>query len=228
MPQTLTHIERWMTEPRLHQIATANPEFVMAAQQDAEFKQVLCQADLCLADGIGLIYASRWQGHPLPERVPGSELVYHLAERCAQHGWRLFLLGAAEGVAAEAADILQAKYPGLIIAGTHSGSPAPAENDKIASMINASAADVLYVAYGAPKQDKWIARNKETLTTVRVALGVGGALDFITGRATRAPRWLQNIHLEWLHRLIKEPWRWRRMLALPKFAIAVILKGRRH
>lgn len=223
MTGTLTQIEAFMQEPGLHQIATANPEFVMRAQRDSLFMSVLCQADLRLADGMGLVWASRWYGRPLPERVPGSELVYHLAELCAQRGWRLFLLGAAEGVAAEAAELLSRQYPGLLIAGTFAGSPHPAENQAIITLINQSAADVLYVAYGAPQQDKWIARNKNKLTTVRVALGVGGALDFITGRAVRAPHWVQQLGLEWLHRLIHEPWRWRRMLALPHFALKVIL-----
>src|SRR5690606_38026899 len=157
--------------------------------------------------------------------VPGSELVYCLAEAAAQAGWRLFLLGAAPGVAEEAAAVLQARYPGLIIAGTYSGSPDPAENAAIVQRINDSRADILYVAYGAPRQDKWIARNRETLKTVRLAMGVGGALDFITGRAVRAPEWMQKLGLEWLHRLYREPWRWRRMLALPRFAWRVLMNG---
>ena len=224
MEGTIDQVGRWMDESsaKLHQICTTNPEFVMQAREDTEFLNVLNEADLCLPDGIGLIYASRWQKRSLPERVPGSELVYRLAEACAQHGWRLFLLGAAEGVAAQAAEILQQKYPALNIVGTWSGSPSPAENDQIVTKINSSAADILYVAYGAPKQDKWIARNKNTLPTVKVAIGIGGSLDFITGRAVRAPRWVQSIGLEWLHRLILEPWRWRRMLALPKFALNIL------
>lgn len=222
----LNAIAAWMDEPRLHQIATANPEFVMAAQQDADFMRVLRTADLCLADGVGLVVASRRLGKPLPERIPGSELVYDIAQQAAANGWRLFLLGAGPGVAKQAADVLQARFPGLTIAGTYAGSPAPAENDAIVARINASRADILYVAYGAPKQDKWIARNRSNLTTVRTAVGIGGALDFMTGRAVRAPHWVQSLGLEWLHRLIKEPWRWRRMLALPKFATAVLFTNR--
>lgn len=221
----LSILDRWLDEPRLHQIATANPEFVMTAQRDPEFMHVLRTADLCLADGIGLVYASRRLGTPLPERVPGSELVYDIARLAAARGRSLFLLGAAPGVAAEAAAVLQTRYPGLIIAGTYAGSPEPAENDTIVARINAAAADILYVAYGAPRQDTWIARNRDTLTGVRVAMGVGGALDFMTGRAVRAPVWVQNLGLEWLHRLAKEPWRWRRMLALPQFAFRVLRAG---
>ena len=220
--ETIQIIRHYMQEPRLHQIATTNPEFVMKAQQDPTFRQVLHQADLCIPDGIGLVYASRWLRAPLPERVPGSELVYHIAQLTAQKGWRLFLLGAAPGVAEATAAVFQQRYPTLIIAGTYAGSPNPAENDAIVQHINHSQADILFVAYGAPKQDKWIARNRHTLKTVRVAMGVGGAFNFVTGRATRAPRWVQNLGLEWLHRLIQEPWRWRRMLALPRFALKVI------
>ena len=222
MAETLNLARQFMSESRLHQIATTNPEFVMAAQQDAAFRQVLWEADLCIPDGIGLLYAAWWLGRPLPQRVPGSELITHLAGLAAENGWRLFLLGAAPGVAEEAADLLQQQYPGLHIAGAYAGSPDPAENEAIVRRINDSQADMLFVAYGASRQDKWIARNKEALTTVRLAMGVGGSLDFITGRAVRAPRWLQKVGLEWLHRLIHEPWRWRRMLALPRFTLKVL------
>jgi len=222
MDATLALVEGYMAAPRLHQIATVNPEFVMAAQNDAEFRRVLAAADLCLPDGVGLLYAARRSGRRLPERVPGSELVYRLAERAAARGWPLFLLGAAPGVAEEAAAILGDRYPGLHIAGTYAGSPDPAEDEAIVRRVNDSGATLLFVAYGAPKQDKWIARNRDALTTVRLAIGVGGSLDFITGRAVRAPRWLQRLGLEWLHRLIREPWRWRRMLALPRFAWRVV------
>jgi N-acetylglucosaminyldiphosphoundecaprenol N-acetyl-beta-D-mannosaminyltransferase len=222
MPETLATIEHWLTQPHLHQIATANPEFVMRAQADDAFRAVLEQADLCLPDGVGLVWASRWLGRPFPERVAGSELVYHVAELCAAQGASLFLLGAAEGVAAEAGRILQTRTPALRVAGTFAGSPALAENDALVQMINESGAAVLYVAYGAPAQDMWIARNRHALPHVRVAIGVGGALDFISGRAVRAPRWVQRLGLEWLHRLWREPWRWRRMLALPRFVWAVV------
>ncbi len=226
MGEVLPLVQQFMLEPRLHQIATTNPEFVMAAQKDEHFRQVLEQSDLCIADGIGLIWASRYLGTPLPERVPGSELVYNLAELSAQENWRLFLLGAAPGVAEEAAAVFQKNFSGLQIAGTYAGSPDPAENEAIVQRINSSRADILFVAYGAPNQDKWIARNQDVLDSVRLAMGVGGSLDFVTGKAVRAPRWVQYLGLEWLHRLFHEPWRWRRMLALPKFVIKVLLTPR--
>lgn len=206
----------------LAQICTVNPEFVMKAQDDPAFMYLLTQTALNLPDGVGLLLAARLQNASLRERVAGSELVYHLAELCAREGKRLFLLGAAQGVAAQAGDIFQHKYPSLEIAGTYSGSPDASENAAIVEKINASRADVLFVAYGAPRQDKWIFRNREKFETVRLAVGVGGSLDFVTGKARRAPRWIQRMGLEWLHRLMLEPWRWRRMLALPRFVEAVV------
>jgi N-acetylglucosaminyldiphosphoundecaprenol N-acetyl-beta-D-mannosaminyltransferase len=221
MAQTLAAIRTFMAGSRLCQVATVNPEFVMTAQGDPAFLHILRDADLCLADGVGLLYAARWLGRRLPERVPGSELVYHLAEIAAAEGWPLFLLGAAPGVAEEAAAVFRRLYPGLVVAGAYAGSPDPAEDSHVTGLINASGARLLYVAYGAPRQDKWIARNRDALPGVRVAIGVGGALDFVAGRAIRAPRLLQRLGLEWLHRLYRQPWRWRRMLALPRFAARV-------
>ena len=224
--QTVALANDYMSQKKCRQIATVNPEFVMAAQQDTDFLAVLREADLCLPDGVGLLYAARWLGAPLAERVPGSALVLRLAELAADQGRRLFLLGAAPGVAQEAAARLKEFSPGLIVAGTYAGSPDPEEDEEIVSMINESRADLLYVAYGAPRQDKWIARNKASLSTVRLAIGVGGSLDFVAGRAERAPVWVQDMGLEWLHRLVKEPWRWRRMLALPRFGAKVLLTPR--
>lgn len=220
--QVIDTVRGWLTTPGVRQICTVNPEFVIKAGDDAAFRAVLAAADLNVPDGIGLLLAARRWGARLPERVAGSDLVYALAELAAAHGKRLFLLGAAPGVAEAAAAQLQARYPALIIAGTYAGSPAAAENDAIVARINAAQADLLYVAYGAPRQDLWIARNRAALTTVRVAIGVGGSLDFIAGRTPRAPRRVQQIGLEWLYRLYREPWRWRRMAALPRFVWRVL------
>jgi len=222
MAETLNLVEGYLTGSRLFQIATVNPEFVMTAQEDAEFRQVLQTADLCIPDGVGLLWAARRLGQPLPERVAGSDLVYEIARLAAERQWRLFLLGAAEGVAEEAGAILKDRYPGLPIAGCYAGSPDPAENEARVGRINESQAQIVYVAYGAPRQDKWIARNRQSLPAVRLAMGVGGSLDFITGRAKRPPEWAQRAGVEWLVRLAQEPWRWRRMMALPQFAFKVL------
>jgi len=217
----LARIRAFVEAEGAHQVVTVNPEFVMQARSDAAFRRVLNEADLALADGIGLVWAARLLGHRLPERVAGSDLVPLIAQRAAERGWRLYLLGAAPGVAAQAAQRLRECYPGLRIAGTYAGAPARELEGAIVDRVRAAHPDILFVAYGAPAQDLWIARNLDRLG-VPVAMGVGGALDFIAGRTKRAPRWVQRLGLEWLHRLVHQPWRWRRMLALPRFAWAVL------
>lgn len=207
------------------QLITVNPEFVMAAQHHTDFRQAINAAALVVADGIGVVWATRYLKAPTPERITGVDTLVALARRCAEAGYRMYLLGAAPGVAEEAAARLQSLAPGLQIAGTYAGSPAPAEEEAIIERVRAAQADVLCVAYGAPAQDLWIHRNLSRLP-VAVAVGVGGSYDFLSGRQRRAPRVMQRFGLEWLYRLYREPWRWRRMLALPRFAVLVIRKGR--
>ncbi|MGH2481024.1 MAG: WecB/TagA/CpsF family glycosyltransferase [Ktedonobacteraceae bacterium] len=207
------------------QLITVNPEFVMAAQRDSTFRETINAASLVVADGIGVVWATRYLKAPTPERITGVDTLVALAQRCAEAGYRMYLLGAAPGVAEEAATRLQSLAPGLHIVGTYAGSPAPSEEASIIERVRVAQADVLCVAYGAPAQDLWIARNLARLP-VALAVGVGGAYDFISGRQRRAPRPMQRLGLEWLYRLYREPWRWRRMLALPRFALRVILKGR--
>ncbi len=206
---------------RPHQAVTVNPEFMMAAQHNASFRQVLNRSDLALADGWGVQAAARLLGQRLPARVTGADGVPRLAGLAAARGWRLFLLGAAPGVAARAGQIMQAQYPALQVVGTYAGSPNPVDEDVIVPQVLAAQPDILFVAYGAPAQDLWIARNQDRLR-IPFAMGVGGALDFVAGVRQRAPRWVQDVHLEWLYRLWQEPWRWRRQLALPRFALAVL------
>ncbi|MGC9359524.1 MAG: WecB/TagA/CpsF family glycosyltransferase [Anaerolineae bacterium] len=225
MEETLALFTSWIETGRPHQVVTVNPEFVMAAQQDAAFRVTLGEADLAVPDGAGLLWASRVLGKPLRERVAGSDLVPRLAELSARHGYRLYLLGSAPGIAERTADVLASEHPGVVIVGTYAGSPAPDEEDAIVARIRAAAPHVLLVAYGAPKQDLWIRRNLSRLA-VPVCMGVGGAFDFVAGVTHRAPIWMRRAGLEWLHRLIHEPWRWRRMLALPRFAWSVVRSAR--
>ncbi len=204
-----------------HQICTVNPEFVMRARRDPEFRTVLEAADLCLADGAGLLWAARRQGRRLPARVTGTDSVPLIAERAAAERWRVYLLGAAPGVAARAGAILVARYPGLYIAGAYPGSPASSEAPALIARIRAARPDVLFVAYGAPAQDLWIARHANELG-VPVMMGVGGTFDHLTGVQRRAPSWVQRLNLEWLFRLLTQPRRWRRQLVLPAFVWLVL------
>ena len=208
------------------QVVTVNMEYVMAAQRNATFRQVINNAALTTADGAGIVWATHYLNAPAPERVTGTDMLPELAKLCAQRGYRLYLLGAAPGIAEAAAERLQQLAPGLQVAGTYSGSPAAAEEETIIERIAASNADILCVAYGAPAQDLWIARHRQRLP-VAVAMGVGGAYDFIAGKQQRAPRWMRRVGLEWLYRLYREPWRWRRMLALPQCVMLIIVKGRK-
>ncbi len=220
----LDRIGHWIDEGGPHQICTVNPEFVMTARRNPAFAQVLEAADLCIADGIGLLWAAKRQGKPLPERVTGSDGVPLIAQRAAERGWRLYLLGAGPGIAEAAGVELGRRFPGLKVVGAYGGAPSDADAPGIIARIRAAQPDILFVAYGAPKQDLWIAKHADALQ-VPAMMGVGGSLDFIVGAQKRAPQWIRRINLEWLYRLITQPWRWRRQLALPKFVWAVIRRN---
>lgn len=228
--QTLHQIEQWIPSEApqangatIHQICTVNPEFIMAARRDSHFAAVLRAADLCVPDGVGVVWAAQRRGIRLSERVTGSDGIYRICERAAERGWRVFFLGAAEGVAATAAHRLRTLYPGLQVAGTYSGSPQASDWPTIALQLQAAHPDLLFVAYGHPRQDFWIAQHRHELPA-KVAIGVGGAFDFVAGVTTRAPRWMQRMGIEWLHRLVQQPWRWRRMGVLPRFVVEVLLE----
>jgi N-acetylglucosaminyldiphosphoundecaprenol N-acetyl-beta-D-mannosaminyltransferase len=223
--EVLALIEEYRQSGAPHQIMTPNPEFVMIARKNAEFRALLDRVDLAPADGFGLRWAAHMTGERIRELVPGSELVPILAELGAVRGERWFLLGAAEGVADAAGKELQRRFPGLHIAGTWSGSPAPEEDEAICRRIEAAMpVDVLLVAYGAPRQDLWISRNQPRLR-IPVAMAVGGTFDFLAGRSRRPPRIAKRLNLIWLFRLINEPWRWRRQLALIHFVGLVLVEA---
>jgi N-acetylglucosaminyldiphosphoundecaprenol N-acetyl-beta-D-mannosaminyltransferase len=224
MNAALERIERLLDEGGHHLVATVNPEFVMSAQKDREFARVLESAALCLPDGIGVVWAARRQGCGISEPVPGVDLIPPMAAMCARRALPLFLLGAEAGVAAGLASRLRDEHPGLQVA-SHPGSADPSSDAETLKLIRAHKTQVLLVAFGAPKQELWIDRLKEELN-VSVAIGVGGAFDYLTGRVPRAPVWMRKAGLEWLHRLVRQPWRARRMLALPAYALKVLSAGK--
>jgi len=229
--EALAHLERLIDAAGgirgAAQVATVNPEFVMAARRDPAFRRVIETAALALPDGVGLLVAARLRGERLRERVAGVDTCVALAGLAARRGWSLYLLGAAEGVAAEAAARLRERHPELRIAGTESGSPAPEAAAATVERIRRSGADIVLVAFGAPRQDLWLAEHLAD-TGARLGMGVGGAFDFISGRVPRAPRLVQRLGLEWLFRLVRQPWRWRRQLALPRFLLLALYEARRR
>jgi len=243
-------LEELLAKKSKSQIVTVNPEFVVLAQNNEEFKQVLNQASLRTADGIGILIAGKFLTktftlfpvlkelsaliylkyllflaifrqkslkNPIPDRVTGVVLTHKLIKLASSQGLKVFLLGGGPSVAEKAALVLQTKFFDLKIAGTYGGSPAINEEEKIIDLINKHKADILLVAYGAPKQDLWLRRNLKK-TTAKIGIGIGGTLDFIAGDIKRAPRFFQNHSLEWLYRLILEPRkRFRRQLSLFRF-----------
>jgi N-acetylglucosaminyldiphosphoundecaprenol N-acetyl-beta-D-mannosaminyltransferase len=227
MRETLAVLERKIEANGPAQlVATVNPEFVMRAQRNSEFRSALERAEVAVADGSGVVWALRRQGCPQRDRVTGIDLVSGLAERGATRGWRFFLLGARPGVAAAAAQQLASTFPGLIVAGAEPGSPRPEHDLTTVDRINRARPDVLLVAYGHPKQELWIDRNRERLR-VPIAIGVGGAFDFLAGRVRRAPSWMRSLKLEWLWRVLIEPQRVGRILvAVPIFGLAVLAERR--
>ena len=200
-------------------VITANPEFVMLARRDAEVARLAHDAELVVADGTGVVVGARILGEPLA-RVPGRLLVDALVPELARRGASLFLLGAAPGVAERAAAVLQRREPRLRIAGAYAGDAS--DDTDTAARVRAAAADVLFVAFGMPKQERWIARNLASLPSVRLAIGVGGVFDQLTGRRRVPPAFLHRVGLEWLWRLAMEPSRWRRQRVLPVFALLVL------
>ena len=202
----------------LTHVVTLNPELVMQARADASINAIINAAEIVTADGVGITAAIRAQGETPPERITGVELV----DWIAADGPPLFLLGGAEGVAANASARLRERFSTANVVGHWSwGSPEPRDDDESIRRIRASAARVVCVAYGAPGQLLWIERNRQRLegAGVRLAIGVGGALDYHAGAILRASPLVRRLGLEWLVRLAREPWRWRRQRVLPVFAI---------
>ena len=218
--EALAQVKDRLASGKKGYIVTPNPEIIMLAQADPSYKKVLNQAFLSLPDGIGVVLAGKILGESIKERLTGVDFTSGLAALCAEHGFNLFLLGAADNVSKKASEVLQKDFPGLNIAGTYSPDLIRENHEKIMKRLNEQEIDVLAVAFGPPKQEQWIAENLAKLK-VKTAIGVGGTLDFIAGEKPRAPSWLRTLGLEWLFRLGNEPTRWKRQLSLPQFALRV-------
>jgi|GEM_PF-361779 len=224
LDETITHVATMIKRHEPGLIATVNAEFIIKAQTDRAFRDALNHAALAIPDGSGPTILSRLLGTPLRARIPGVDLAERLAAESAQHGWRLFLLGAGPDVADQAARIWQQRYPGLIIAGTNAGSKAPEAAAAISEEIRRAKADIVYVAFNFPRQELWITENLAA-TGAAVGIGLGGTFNYITGRFPRAPRLMRRLGLEWLFRFATQPTRAKRMLAIPRLVILVLRFG---
>lgn len=223
MEEATRKIREFVHSNSFHSVYTPNPEIIMLAKNDPEFHQILQEADLVVPDGIGVVIASRLKkGENLPERVAGYDLVQNTMKEAVKEGYKYYFFGSKPGISEKAAEKMREAYPGIQIVGTHDGYFKPEDEVGIIEEINASGANILLVALGAPRQEKWIEANKHLLPHVRVAVGVGGSLDVMSGTVKRAPEAFQKVGLEWFYRLLKEPTRFKRMLVLPKFLIKVM------
>ena len=226
LPAAVAEIERRLDSGRRSFVITANPEFVMLARREPDVAALARRADLVLPDGTGAVLASRVLGDRLPGRAPGRLLVDALVPRLARRSLSLFLLGAAPGIAERAAALLREREPALRIAGTFAG--AHDRDDETVPRVREAAPDVLLVAFGMPRQERWIARNLDALPSVRLAIGVGGVFDQLAGTARVPPAAVHRAGLEWLWRLAQDPSRWRRQRALPAFALQIARRRMRR
>lgn len=247
LDEAMRKITQFVLSKKPHQITTVNPEFIVESRKNPEFKKVLQQADLSLADGTGITLAQRlkdlWPDHAPPilirwlrfynlaldhvtwrevghyQRITGVDLAVATMEQAAQNGWKVFLLGSMPGVAKSAAKIWCQRYPGLTIVGTSHANP---DDPTLISTLKRAKPDILLVAYGAPKQDLFIYRNKAELN-IPVMIGVGGTFDYITGKLHRAPEEIRALGLEWFYRLAQQPKRfkriWRALIVFPLIVI---------
>lgn len=219
--ETVDLINKFAEEKdKSHLIVTLGTEMVMAAREDNDIKELINGAEAVCADGVGIVLASKIKKQQIREKAAGVEILEETVRQSAETGKKIFFLGSKPGIAEKAAEKLREKYPGCNIVGTFHGYFKDDEEAK--AEIRKASPDIIFIALGFPRQEKWYREYGKELG-IPVGIGVGGSFDVISGNIERAPSWMRKLCLEWLFRLIKEPARWKRMLALPKFAIAVIM-----
>jgi N-acetylglucosaminyldiphosphoundecaprenol N-acetyl-beta-D-mannosaminyltransferase len=225
--ELLAKLEERVSSNKKTFLVTANPEIVMYAEKDPEYKQIVNGADYVIADGIGVIIGSKIIGQPLPERIPGFELMQDLLKKGNEKQWSVYFLGAKNEVVKKAVAKVQKQYPNLVIAGYHDGY-FNSNSTHIQDEIRKTKPDLIFVALGFPRQEKFISENLAGFEK-GLFIGVGGSFDVLAGAVKRAPEIWQKLNLEWFYRLVKQPSRWRRMLALPLFIVRMLserLKGK--
>jgi N-acetylglucosaminyldiphosphoundecaprenol N-acetyl-beta-D-mannosaminyltransferase len=227
MDGVLALVDGYIRSRKPHHIVTADASMVVTAMEDPEFSKIVAASDLVTPDGAGILWATRRMGTPVPAKVSGVDLSARLIGLSGEKGWRVFLFGAAPGVAEAAAQQMRERFPNANIVGVRDGFFKPEDEPQIVESIRAAKTDILLVALGIPKQEKFIFRHKAALG-VPVCIGVGGTLDVFSGTVKRAPVWIQNIGLEWLYRTASDPKRRiGKLVLLPKFARMVLQAPRK-
>ncbi|WP_080063347.1 WecB/TagA/CpsF family glycosyltransferase [Ruminiclostridium hungatei] len=221
MEQAVERIYEFISSAENHSVFTPNAEIMMEGITDKNMKALLNGADMLVADGAGVVLASKLLGREVTEKVSGFDLVKNLLKAASQRPVKFYLFGGKPGIAEKANANIICDYPGAEVVGTRSGYFTSDDEASIIEDINSSGAEVLLVCLGAPKQELWITANKHRLK-VKASLGVGGTMDVLAGNVKLAPDFFRNHGLEWLYRLYKEPWRFKRMLRLPKFILHVL------
>lgn len=225
LKETVAHLEQAMHQETPLHIVTANPEVIMLAREDRDMRELIGAADLVTPDGIGAVWASKYYGTQITERVTGMELSSALIEYAAKQGLGVFLLGASAESNRLAIENLQKQYPNLRIAG-HDGYFKAADEARVIEEVRAFKPALLLVGLGNPRQEKFIFQYKHQMGAA-VCIGIGGVIDVFAGTVKRAPKVFQDLKLEWFYRLMKQPSRWRRQLVLPRFVLTVLTdKGR--
>lgn len=221
MTEALEKAKEMLQSEGADYVVTPNSEIVYEAMADKELEDLLNGASLVLPDGAGVVLGAKILGTPLKEKVAGVEFADGVLGLLAETGGSVYLLGSKPGVAELAAEKMLQKHPGLTIAGMADGYFK--DEAAVVEKVNAAKADVLFVCLGAPKQERFMVNHQQELN-VKLMAGLGGSLDSFAGTVKRAPRWMIKLSLEWFYRLLKEPWRFKRMLRLPKFLWAVVLR----
>lgn len=226
MAEAVRRVQGYIKKRKPRLIATANAEMLMRATSDMELKKILNAADLVVPDGAGTVWAAHHLGCDMPERVAGFDLAQELMLLAPQNGYKLYFFGSAPGVAEKAKAKAEEMYPGINVCGTRDGYFKPEDEKQIIADIKAAKPDILLVALGVPKQEKWLYAHMKELK-VPVSIGVGGTFDVMAGVMQRAPLWMQKAKLEWLFRGMKQPSRAGRLMALPKFVFKVMASKKR-
>ncbi len=222
MEEASDRIMKFFEDGGCHIICTPNPEIVMAAQEDQMLMNILKAADMVVPDGIGVVWASKFNKVKIEERVAGYDLCHSVFKKMAKEGKTVYFFGGAPGIAHKAAEKMMKQYSGLKVVGTRNGYFSANDEKEIIREIHKLSPDLLLVGIGSPKQEKWIYENLR-FTGAKAAIGVGGSFDVMAGSVKRAPKIFQKLGLEWFYRLLCQPTRIGRMMKLPKFAIKVLL-----